>query len=488
MASPLLSTALTAFLVLLLHRLFRHIFTSPLASVPGPKLYAFTKWRLAWDDWKGQRTSSINKLHQIYGPVVRIGPNEVHFCSLSALRTIYGAGSGFERTDFYRMFDAYGKKNLFTFESVADHATRKRLVAHAYSKSAVLRGHTALLVHDKIGNFLDLIDRTPAKDGLEIFSALHYYAIDAITGFLYGSKEFGASSALQGNTSHLVLLNDIMDPARRQLSWFAVHLPWLTKWLYTRTGTIERLVTPILPMGKPATYTGIRKHALQAMYTYRDASTELRVKAQNSIIERLWNVKDIAMLDELDIASECADHLLAGIDTTSDTLMFLIWCLSLPQNAAIQRQLIDECRRLPDTVFKNGVIDLETADRLPYLDAVLKETLRLFSPLPASEPRSNPVDTVIGGYRIPGGTVCSMAPYSLHRNGDAGIFPDPLRWDPHRWLKDSKDPVLAEMKKWWWPFSSGARMCIGMQLLGDGRDGTHPIHLPKVQYADQARL
>ncbi|KAI8932429.1 hypothetical protein NX059_010615 [Plenodomus lindquistii] len=462
MFSPLFPAVFVAVVLIALDTLLRHVFIGPLARLPGPKLYAFTKWRLAWDEWSGERTRSIHTLHQQYGPVVRIGPNEVHFNSLSALRTIYGAGSGFERTDFYRMFDAYGKMNLFTFPSVADHAARKRLVAHAYSKSAVLKGYTAGLVYDKIHKFLQLLEDATAKDGLEIFSALHYYAIDAITAFLYGSQAVGASSALQGNASHLELLNDIMDPARRQLAWFAVHLPTLTKWLYTRTGRLERLVSPILPMEKPATYTGIRKHALQAMHTYRDATPEARAKAEGSIIARLWNIKKTAKLDELDIASECADHLLAGIDTTSDTLMFLIWCLSLPQNSAIQQRLIEECRALPDTVFKNGVINLETADQLPYLDAVLKETLRLLAPLPASEPRSSHVDTVIDGYRIPAGTVCSMAPYSLHRNAE--IFSSPLNWDPHRWLKDPTDPVLVEMKKWWWPFSSGARMCIGLHL------------------------
>jgi hypothetical protein len=154
-------------------------------------------------------------------------------------------------------------------------------------------------------------------------------------------------------------------------------------------------------------------------------------------------------------------HLLAGIDTMSDTLMFLVWALSLPQHAHIQRRLVEECKSINADAVRDGVVDLDVADRLPYLDAVIKETLRLYAPLPASEPRTSPIDTVIDGYSIPRGTVCSMAPYSLHRNAD--VFPDPLKWDPERWLKAAADPPLAEMKKWCWPFSSGARMCIGLQ-------------------------
>src|ERR1700759_937169 len=78
--------------------IFEPLFLSPLSRIPGPKLFAWTKWRLAYEEWRGTRTIKINELHQKYGPVVRIGPSEISFNSLSALKMIYGAGSGFERT------------------------------------------------------------------------------------------------------------------------------------------------------------------------------------------------------------------------------------------------------------------------------------------------------------------------------------------------------------------------------------------------------
>jgi len=461
MALSLFVLASTALFIALLHRVaVQPLFLNTLSKIPGPKLYALTKWRLARDDW-GKRTRTIDALHKQHGPVVRIGPNEVHFNSPTALRTIYGAGSGFERTSFYAMFDVYGRRNLFTFPGVGDHAKRKRLVAHVYSKSAMLKGHLALIIADKIKDFLKLLETTPHGEGMEVFSTLHYYAIDVITAFLYGTTDFGATTALQGTPIHVNLLNDIMDHSRRHLSWFAVHLPTLTAWLYTRNGFTGQLVKPLLPMQKPATYSGIRSHALLAMQNYRGADIKTRGKAQDSIIARLWKTKDEARLSDLDIASECADHLLAGIDTTSDTLMFLVWALSLPKNSHIQRKLIEECKSIESDDEDEGIVSCAVADRLPYLNAVIKETLRLYAPLPASEPRSSPVDTAIDGYKIPRGTVCSAAPYSLHRNAE--VFAEPLRWDPERWLKGDGDLALVEMKKWWWPFSSGARMCIGLQ-------------------------
>ncbi|GME26076.1 cytochrome P450 [Neofusicoccum parvum] len=461
MPSTLVALAIAAALTAALHHLVVHpLLLSPLARIPGPKLYALTRWRLALEDWTGRRTRTVHALHEQYGPVVRIGPNEVHFNSLSALRTIYGAGSGFERTSFYRMFDVYGKQNLFTFHTVAAHAARKKLLAHAYSKTAVVRGPVAAMVESKIADFLSLVASQTPGSATEIFSTLHYYSLDAITAFLYGSPAFGATAALRGTPAHRRLLDDILDPARRRLTWFAVHFPAFTRWLYSRTALAGRLVAPLLPMRKPSTYTGIRAHALAAMRAFAAADAPARQPADGAILARLWKrAGEPGALGELDVASECADHLLAGIDTTSDTIMFALWALSRPENAAAQARLVAECRSLP--AGAEGVVEAADGPGMVWLDAVVRETLRLFAPLPASEPRSCPRDAVVDGWELPRGTVCAMAPYSLHRN--AAVFEDPGRWDPERWIRGGGERV-AEMRKWWWPFSSGGRMCIGMHL------------------------
>jgi cytochrome P450 len=449
----------------LYHLVVEPLCLNPKSKIPGPKLYALTKWRLALDDYRGTRTRTIHALHLKYGPIVRIGPDELHCNNLDALRTIYGAGSGFERTSFYRMFDVYGKQNLFTFHTVKEHSERKKLVANAYSKSLMLKGPAARMVQDKVSQYMSLVESHGSQPH-EIFSTLHYFSIDAITHFLYGAK-YGGTSALEGNVQHRALLNDIIDPTRRFLSWFAVHLPAFTKWLYTRDGLTERILSPVLPMQKPTTYTGIRKHALEAFESYQNAAQKEPniASTEPSIISRLWSSHESVKgtgkntLGSLDIASECADHLLAGIDTTADTLMFLIWALSRPQNLHIQKRLVEEVRAIPQDLIEDGVPKLDAIDKLPYLDAVIRETLRLYAPLPASEPRSIRSPCTIDGYSVPAGTVVNMSPYSLHRNSD--VFYDPLKFDPDRWLGQADQ--VAMMNRWFWAFSSGGRMCIGLQ-------------------------
>ena len=274
---------ITVFLALLLflakYLLLDPLFLSPLRRVPGPKSFAVTKWRLAYEDWKGTSTRTIDQFHRSYGPVVRIGPNQVSFNSVSALRTIYGPGSRYGRTSFYRMFDVYGQQNLFTFHSPIEHGQRKKLLSHAYSKSIILKEPITCMVEDKVRKYMSLLEAEPGHIS-EIFSTLHYYSLDNITEFLYG--KYGSTSALEGVKFDRALISDILDPARRKLSWFTVHLPTLTKWLYTRTNILEALVRPALPMQKPATYTGIRAFALQAYRKFHSAMQGEKCNAQEA--------------------------------------------------------------------------------------------------------------------------------------------------------------------------------------------------------------
>jgi cytochrome P450 len=162
----------------------------------------------------------------------------------------------------------------------------------------------------------------------------------------------------------------------------------------------------------------------------------------------------------MEIASECADHFLAGIDTTSDTLMFLIWSLSQPANRQFQEKLRQEVLGLSGKSLNvYGLPTAEASDKCVYLQAVIKETLRLYAPLPSYEPRSSASDSVIDGCDIPAGTVVGCSPYTLHRNPD--VFDNPLTFDPDRWLGSR----AAEMNRWFWAFSSGGRMCIGLQCV-----------------------
>lgn len=84
---------------------------SPLRHIPGPVATLFTPAVLRWHEFRANRTRHIHQLHLKYGPAVRIGPGEVAFASLGAVREIYcSGGSGYDKTEFYNMFRVYGRR------------------------------------------------------------------------------------------------------------------------------------------------------------------------------------------------------------------------------------------------------------------------------------------------------------------------------------------------------------------------------------------
>lgn len=440
------------------------LFFCPLARVPGPKAFALTKFKLAYEDYRGTRTRTIHRLHQEYGPVVRIGPNEVSFNSLTALRQIYGAGSAFGRpASFYRIFDIYGQPHMFTFFSSPDHAARKKVMSQMYAKSAILRSPVADSIQSKAKQFLDLVESDP-KLASDLDESLHYYSLDNITWMVFRDRG-AATSALTGRKSDIQVLSDIHQPTARRYSWFQIHFPRYTGWAMSCGSYLRSLlnVVGLLPGEKPLAYSGLQDYAMATFKAHRGEKSLSEV-GEGGLLKRLLREQADGRgrppMSDMEIAAECADHLDAGLKTTSDSLMFALWALSLPCNQEYQKRLVEEVDSLKVSSLDTGSIaSPEVCDRLPLLDAIVKETLRLYAPIPASQPRTNSSDATIDGYFVPAGTIVSCQAYSLHRNAE--VFLDPYKFNPDRWL--AGDTEVAEMKRWWWPFSSGGRMCLGMQ-------------------------
>lgn len=429
----------------------RRLLLSPLRPIPGPTSYALSSWRIAYDDLKGHSTRQIHSLHNQYGPVVRIGPTQVSFNSLEAIKTIYGAGSRSQRTAFYKLFEPYGKPTMFTMASVEDHRARKQLLARPYAKTHITRGSVAAAIERTVNELLLLLEKFDGET-CDMSTLLSFFALDNATAFVYGPQQ--GTAALAGDESHQGLLEDFAQPFRRKRSWISIHGGCNIKTLVL--GALHG--PPGYTLHGPAPFSRIRFFAMQAFGKCQTMSPANRTEpVEISLVAKLLSQQEKAgaSLQDIDIASECADHLLAGIETTKNLLLFLIWALSLPENVRCQEKLRSELLQLVG--HDKGSPSVEATDKLPYLNAVLKEALRLYAPLPSSQPRFFDSDVVIEGYFIPAKTTVSMSPYCLHRNPD--VFDEPRNFKPERWL----DGADAEMKKWWWPFSSGGRMCTGMQ-------------------------
>ena len=117
-----------------------------------------------------------------------------------------------------------------------------------------------------------------------------------------------------------------------------------------------------------------------------------------------------------DICAEAAGFMIAGSDTTSNTLTYLIWAVL--SDRSVQEGLEDEVSALSEPLTDSDL------DRLPVLHAVIQETLRLHGAAPTPEPRVVPQDgAYFGSHYLPAGTVVSTQAWTMHRNPD--IFHEP---------------------------------------------------------------
>jgi cytochrome P450 len=140
---------------------------------------------------------------------------------------------------------------------------------------------------------------------------------------------------------------------------------------------------------------------------------------------------------------------LAGHETTALTLSWTWYLLS--QNPAAEARLEEELRG----VLAGRTPEVSDLMRLPYLQAVLTEVLRLYPPAYMLA-RTSIAPCTIGGYDIPTGTTILMSQWLMHR--DARYFDDPDAFRPERWLDGLADWLPAGV---YLPFGDGPRRCIG---------------------------
>lgn len=164
---------------------------SPLSRFPGPKLWAISRIQLQLSVLRGHNHLDMKALHERYGPVVRISPNELAFNTPQAFRDIYGARPGgcFSKDRSRYLTPVNGVDHLVCAVNNAVHARQRRLLAHAFSDRA-LRDQEGL-----VGSYVDtLINKLRvevAKQGpaVDIKTWMNYTTFD-ITGDLMFGESF----------------------------------------------------------------------------------------------------------------------------------------------------------------------------------------------------------------------------------------------------------------------------------------------------------
>ena len=359
----------------------------PLASIPGPLLAALTS------AWKLQllRTGAYDRelvaLHRKYGHFVRIAPNEVVISDKRAIKQIYDTveGRDFHKTDFYDAFTAF-RPTLFGQRDPSLHAQRKRIVGHGYSLHSLYAMEE--FVQGCVDKFLKQMDAYGASGKpMDLAKYSHFFAFDTI-GELAFSEGFG------------MLETGKEDPR--------IPLIGAQMALGTVLGMIPQLLLPISRHGAWVPVPWMRRQTagrkkLKEMTESRVQSRQKNPSDRKDILGRLLEAKDTetgAYLDQIDVRTEAFSSIVAGSDSTSSGLAFTFYHVLANQD--VFAKLTHELRSaFPDPIAADGsriIPTLGQLNKITYLQAVIKESLRLTPPQTMNLPRYVPK----GGKEIAG--------------------------------------------------------------------------------------
>ncbi|KAK5045144.1 hypothetical protein LTR84_009477 [Exophiala bonariae] len=406
---------------------------------------ASSSGKIPWD------TYTRHELFQKYGNVVRTGPNELCFADINSIKEIYGqSAEPCLKNSFYDGFTLTGgTHSVFSSRDRAAHARMRRLLSNGLSERGVLRVQDELKV--MIERYLDIIleqskIRSPDKGRqretpvIELHDLTHNLYHDIISLLSFG-KSFD------------ILANGRKNQGAEDIETYFSICP-----LYGTFPLARYLPFGIFKAARQA-QPRIIKFVQSCIDDYRDRLTHEKnggaVSSQEGLLRLMLEAKDeetgTTFSDE-ELIENAVIFILAGSGTTASTLLYLIY--ELGRRPHMQRRLEKEIR---DAFPEPAVFpDFDTATRLPYLNNIVQEVLRLRGPIPTTAPRLSPGKS-IGGHHIPAGVTVSNLPYSTQR--DATVFPDPHTFEPDRW--DEPTPEMKLMNR---PFSSGPRNCVGMHL------------------------
>lgn len=334
------------------------------------------------------------------------------------------------------------KLGLFAAEGEAWRHQR-RMVMASFAPGHVRAYFPSLLkVTQRLGSRWQKAAR--AGTVIDLQSDLMRFTVDAITGLAFGADVNTLESDGDVIQQHL----DRILPAL-----FTRILTLVPYWRFVKLPSDREVDRSVVAVKQAiAVFIAQARDRLQAEPSRREHPPNLLEAMIVAADERDSGVND------QDVADNVLTMLLAGEDTTANTLAWMIHLLwRNPQ--ALQRAQ-DEVRRLAGDP---AAFTPESMAQLDYLEACAHETMRLkpvapFLPLQASR------DTVVGDVRVPAGTLVWNV--MRHDSVSEQHFDDAAAFKPERWLAEGQGTQhnASQAKRVSMPFGAGPRVCPGRYL------------------------
>jgi cytochrome P450 len=200
-----------AAVILFMCNCVRHGWRKDLRAVPGPFLARFTRlYRLSMVT-KGRAPERYREVHQKFGPVVRLGPNDVSFSDPAAIPIIFGIGTQFRKTAFYSSMQPVYRgqtiDSMFTARDPAIHKALKTPVAQTFSMS-FMRNYEGY-VDECTDIFVSAMNDLEGQ-AVDLAIWLQWYAFDVIASVTF-QRRFGFLEGRQDVNSMISRLDVVLN-------------------------------------------------------------------------------------------------------------------------------------------------------------------------------------------------------------------------------------------------------------------------------------
>ncbi|CAG8949922.1 hypothetical protein HYFRA_00004252 [Hymenoscyphus fraxineus] len=461
------------------------LYLHPLARFPGPKYAALTSWYEAYFDLikkpGGTFMFEIERMHQIYGPIVRINPNEVHIKDSEWADVLYvGPAQGIR--DKYPPSAHMTGTPLGIFGTVSHHVHRKRRAAISSMFSKRVVNNFEMEIIEKVNLLCKRMRDQLLNNGVaEMRTNFLALTTDTLCSYAFEeSLDLLKNEQKAINWQKTIKAVALLTPLARQFTWiipFALKLP--LRPLQFVVPDIARIVALHRDLQKQA------GKAIREMQSAQSAADKLipsvlTVPHSSNIFKVILESQSLPENEKgrKRISQEAFVVMAAGGETTGRVLTTATYFLLANDDALTRLK-----KELVEVMADNQQLaSLTVLEKLPWLvslslqiwnnfaadmelkfsqTAVIKESLRITALVTSRLPLVSPnLPLRYKEWEIPAGAPVSMTLRDILL--DPGVFDEPLAFRPERWLLSN--PQLERISQNYLPFGRGSRMCIGVNL------------------------
>ncbi|KAF2462739.1 cytochrome P450 monooxygenase-like protein, partial [Lindgomyces ingoldianus] len=423
------------YLIFSLLRAVYNLTLHPAAKFPGPKLRGAFYFPTYWEVWTGDIVFNWHRMHEKYGPFVRISPHWISIIHPDAWRDIYGQTA--TKKLIPKDPEIYFTMGNDHIADIADHTRIRRLMSHAFSEQA-LRSQDSI-----INLYIDLLiqrlqEKAASNAPVDLVRWLNYTTFD-ITGDLCFGESFGA---LENQEDHPWVANIFKG------------LKFARMFRVLRAYPLIGL--PILSLLKmfPALAKARQKHE---QFSIDKTMRRLEMKTdRKDFMSYILKHNDEKGMTTAEIMKTMSIVIIAGSETSATLLSGAIFYLL--KNPEWMSKLQEEIRI---TFRDESEMTFAALSQLKIMNAIIQETFRMYPSVPTTLPRlTTKQGAVISNTYIPPNCSVGVAQYPAYRS--SRNFTDPDTYAPERFLGDPKyqNDNLSVIQ----PFSVGPRNCLGQGL------------------------